>query len=265
MFGFAKNLREKVSAFHVSSWAMTFRWRNLAAAALLLALTAGCGAEEPASVVARDGGANTPADAALCVFQPCMCGALIGIRRCDGAGQLQSCECSAAPVAPADAAVVVMVGSCPTGRYAGNFEGTAGFLIAVGDVSGFDFFEEQPPLQITLSPASGDEFVVLGNGVMRGNANGTFPFEATIMGKLNCETKQFKATLVGSVQLVLDGIRNDFTGVMESTYDPHAQAFTAGTWTVTGSEADGGLDFGLTGNGSWSAEHERDAGTDAGR
>ncbi|HTU64106.1 MAG TPA: hypothetical protein VMF89_36825, partial [Polyangiales bacterium] len=119
---------------------------------------------------------------------------------------------------------------------------------------------ERPPLQITLSAAQGDEFAVSGNGVMRGNANSTFPFEATISGKLHCETKRFQATLVGSVQLVLDGVRNGFTGTMESSYDSEARAFTAGTWTVTGSEADGGFDLGLSGNGSWSARHAGDAG-----
>jgi hypothetical protein len=155
---------------------------------------------------------------------------------------------------------VVVVGNCPTGRYAGNFEGTAGFVLPTVDASGFDFFNDEPPLQIPLSAGSGDEFTVSGNGVMHGNANGTFPFDAKITGKLNCETKQFKATLVGSVALFIDEVRNDFTGTMESTYDPLAQAFTAGMWTVTGSEADGGLDLGLTGNGSWSAQHVSDAG-----
>lgn len=160
--------------------------------------------------------------------------------------------------------MVTIVGVCPTGRYAGNFKGTAGFIIPTTDVSGLDLFNDQPPLQITLSPPVGNEFVVVGDGTMRGNANATFPFVATIRGNLDCNTKQFKATLTGSVQLFLEGINNDFTGTMVSTYDTDTHSFTSGVWTVTGNGADGGADFGLTANGSWTAEHVNDAGTDAG-
>src|SRR5262245_49180551 len=71
--------------------------------------------------------------------------------------------------APLDAAVI-RVGICPTGSYEGNFEGEAGFLFALGAVSGLDLFDEQPPLKITLSPALGNEFAVSGNGVMHGTA-----------------------------------------------------------------------------------------------
>jgi hypothetical protein len=161
--------------------------------------------------------------------------------------------------------VVVVTGGCPIGRYIGNFKGTAGFIIPTADISGLELFNDMPPLQITLSPSTGgSEFEVVGDGVMRGNANGTFPFEATIKGSLDCGTRKFKAALSGSVQLFLEGIRNDFTGSMESSYDTTAHAFTDGSWTVMGNGADGGSDFGLTANGSWSAAHTKDAGADAG-
>ncbi|HEX6242240.1 MAG TPA: hypothetical protein VFZ61_15120, partial [Polyangiales bacterium] len=196
-----------------------------------------------------------PLDAAQCVAETCWCGAQTGMRRCDAFGRLNTCECPSAPVSGFEAGVTVIMGGCPTGRYAGNFKGTAGFIIPTADISGLEIFDDAPPLQITLSPGSGDsEFVVVGDGVMRGNANGTFPFEATIKGNLDCGTRKFKATLTGSVQLFLEGIRNDFTGSMESSYDTTANAFIDGTWTVMGSSADGGSDFGLTANGSWTAE-----------
>jgi hypothetical protein len=233
--------------------------------ALLVALVPACGAEEePVSGGLLDGGQSSLAmDAALCAPQACLCGSTAGTRRCDDAGQLGSCECAPDPVGTPDAAVV-FVGSCPTGRYTGNFKGTAGFLIPTTDISGLQLFNEEPPLQITLSHAGGSEFEVVGDGVMRGNANGTFPFEATIKGKLDCTTKRFKADLTGSVQLFLEGIRNDFTGSMESSYDSVAHAFTDGGWMVMGSGADGGTDFGLTANGSWNAEHAQDGGSDGG-
>jgi hypothetical protein len=153
-----------------------------------------------------------------------------------------------------------------TGLYTGNFEGEAGFFIAVGAVSGFDLFEETPPLQITLAnPAGASELgAVVGDGKMQGTADGLFPFEATIKGTLDCTTKQFKATLMGSVQLVLDGVLNHFTGTMTASYEGESQTFTNGMWTVTGSEADGGTDFGLTGMGTWTASYARDTAGDAG-
>lgn len=233
-------------------------------AALVLSST-GCGADPGAIAVrANDGGAaSAPLDAATsCLPESCACGSLTGVRRCDGAGQLGSCDCPTA--APGQDAAVRTVGACPSGRYAGNFEGEAGFLIAVGAVTGLDFFDEQPPLQITLSPPAGSELVAIGSGTMRGNANGAFPFEATITGMLDCYANKFTATLVGSVQLVLDGVLNNFTGTMEAAYDDATQTFTAGTWTVTGSDADGGFDLGLTGTGTWNAAFAGD-GLDAGR
>jgi hypothetical protein len=236
------------------------RWRI--GAVLLVGWATGCGADTGGTAAeAVDGGAvSVLLDAAVsCLPQSCACGSLTGVRSCDGAGQLGSCEC---PTVIQDAAVRT-VGACPSGRYAGNFEGAAGFFIAVGAVAGFDLFEEQPPLQIVLSPPAGSEFVAIGAGTMRGNANGAFPFEATITGMLDCEAQKFTASLVGSVQLVLDGVLNNFTGTMEATYDSDAQAFTAGTWMVTGSEADGGFDLGLTGTGTWSASLAQDA-SDAG-
>jgi hypothetical protein len=238
----------------------------LTAMALLVALATGCAAEDEATLAGPydSGAASMQPDAAFCAPEACSCGTLPGVRRCGSAGQLAGCECDAPSPVPPDAAVR-SVGICPAGRYAGNFEGTAGFIIPTADISGFELFDDKPPLQITLSPAVGDEFEVLGDGVMRGNANGTFPFEAMIKGKLDCNTKKFTATLTGSVQILLEGIRNDFMGTMESSYDTDARAFSAGKWTVTGSEADGGSDFGLTGNGSWSAAQERDGGSDAGR
>lgn len=238
----------------------------------MLALGQGCGADESGSPAqSTDGAGAGGLDAGACVPQSCACGTLSGVRSCSAAGALGSCECDAAaptfapPPVTYDASVSSS-GSCVTGLYTGNFEGEAGFFIAVGAVSGFDLFEEAPPLQITLATPEGASELgaVVGDGKMQGTADGLFPFEATIKGTLDCTTKQFKATLMGSVQLVLDGVLNHFTGTMTATYDGENQTFTNGMWMVTGSEADGGTDFGLTGTGSWMASYARDAAADAG-
>jgi hypothetical protein len=237
----------------------------------VLALGQACGADEGGSPVqAADGAGAGGRDAGACVSQSCSCGTLTGVRSCSAAGVLGSCECDAgAPIFASPLAYDASVsssGACVTGLYTGNFEGEAGFFIAVGAVSGFDLFEEAPPLQITLATPEGASELgaVVGDGKMRGTADGLFPFEATIKGMLDCTTKQFKATLMGSVQLVLDGVLNHFTGTMTATYDSQSQTFTNGTWTVTGSEADGGTDFGLTGTGTWMASYARDGAGDAG-
>lgn len=262
-----KKRRGKVTPVGVSSYdhmARSLSPRELTAAASLIAFATACGAEDsssPTGIGAWDGGApDSGLDAGMCMPQSCACPNGTGLQSCEANGKLSACQCPSL-ADPLDAAVVI-VGICPTGRYAGNFKGTAGFIIPTADITGLDFFNNQPPLQITLSPPKGgSEFTVSGDGVMRGNANGTFPFEATIKGDLDCNTKQFKATLSGSVQLFLEGIRNDFTGSMESSYDTDAQAFTAGTWKVMGNGSDGGTDFGLTANGTWMAMHAEDAGT----
>ncbi|HKO91367.1 MAG TPA: hypothetical protein VJU61_09455, partial [Polyangiaceae bacterium] len=100
----------------------------LAGVVSLGALAPACGAEEePITGSLLDaGGASLAMDAALCTPQVCQCGNTTGTRRCNDAGQLGNCECAPDPVATPDAAVV-FVGSCPTGRYTGNFKGTAGF------------------------------------------------------------------------------------------------------------------------------------------
>jgi hypothetical protein len=224
------------------------------------------GPDATSSGVLETGDAGLPVSdarpAAQCQDEPCSCVGAVGMRRCDASGQLGMCECP--DVRPIDAGAVT-VDSCPVGRYEGNFEGMAGFLIATGEVSGLSLFEDAPPLQITLSAPPGTaELEVTGDGIMHGNANGFFPFEARIKGKLDCTSKKFTATLSGSVQLVIDGIANEFTGTMESSYDANARAFKGGAWTVTGDDTNG-ADLGLTGSGTWDAEYRgADAGSDGG-
>lgn len=241
--------------------------RVLAIASLLLLSLAACGGTDPQNASAASEGDAAPpladAQVPVCQSQPCACVGAVGVRQCDILGQLGLCECPSAPQPPDAGAITV--DSCPIGRYEGNFEGTAGFLIPTTDVSGLNLFEEGPPLQITLSAPPGTaELEVSGDGVMHGNANGLFPFDAKIKGKLDCTTKKFTATLTGAVQIVIDGVANDFTGTMTSSYDTNARAFTTGMWTVTGDDSHG-ADLGLTGSGTWNADYRgADAGVDGG-
>lgn len=223
----------------------------------------GCGAEDADGTpgITQDAALTTP-DAASCAPSPCTCGSLLGTRSCSAAGALGECVC--APTSSTPDASVTFEGACSSGVYRGTFEGNAGFIITTTPVTGLDLTAGKPALELTLQEPANGEFISIGKGTMRGNANATFPFEATIDGQLDCRTKQFKATIVGSVQLFLDGIRNDFTGTMSSSYDTSTNALTDGMWTVMGSSADGGSDLGLTGNGKWNAKYSGDGVSDAG-
>jgi hypothetical protein len=245
-------------------------------ASFLAALAAfvGCAPSDlPDPVIGTQPGPT--ADAAIataaCTPGPCTCGAAQGYRTCADAGP--ACTCAAPLPVPTPPARID--GDCAEGQYVGNFEGAAGFVFPQSPVSGLgDWFDgAKPALSITLSKAAGgQEFQVLGDGAMHGNANGSFPFDATITGNLDCSTKLYSATIAGSVQLFLDGVRNQFTGTMNAQYDGQRHAFVNGQWTVTGTAEDGGLDFGLVGSGTWHAElladggagSSLDAGADAG-
>jgi hypothetical protein len=222
---------------------------------LHVALLAACSASNSATktedwpVASQDAG-----DSAECQegqIQPCPCGAESGYQTCSD-GAFGACEC---PIEPLDAGPYEEPSTCAPGRYEGTFDGWAGFLIASTPVSGIDF-SGMPALVLDLQePPPGAELFVVGNGFMKGNANGTFPFEANIQGQLDCSTQEFNGEVRGSVQLLVDGIDNQFTGTMTAKYDVEQQAFVEGIWTVQGTSADGGLDLGLTGNGVWNALH----------
>ena len=184
--------------------------------------------------------------------EDCTCGSDPGARICID-GDFQDCECDTGADDPKDDGNDLF-GDCLPGRYEGNFEGWAGFLIESTPVTGLDL-SGIPALVLNLEqPGGSSEFLEVGDGFMKGNANGTFPFEARIRGRLNCGELTFEGEIAGSVQLFVDGFDNPFTGTMTSKYDPAKHAFTEGKWKVTGTSGDAGVDFGLTGSGKWSAE-----------
>jgi len=224
-------------------------------AVLCASFAASCGQSDDVPPITTSTGADAATvsvDASACAPTPCSCGTSSGLTVCTDGG---AARCTCAPTLPPLPPIANTVGECAAGLYVGNFEGLAGFIISQAPVAGLDFAAGAVPLQIMLeSSTGGSEFAIVGNGLMRGNANGTFPFEARVTGELDCDKKRYTATLAGSVQLFLDGLDNAFTGTMVANYDAAKQALVDGAWMVTGINVDGGVDFGLTGSGSWHAE-----------
>jgi hypothetical protein len=192
-------------------------------------------------------------------LEDCDCPQGSGVRVCIDGG-FEACQCSE----PDDASAPQdPLSSCAPGHYEGTFEGWAGFVVATTPVTALDL-SGMPGLVLDVErPSGGGEFLEVGNGFMKGNANGTFPFEASIEGRLDCSKREFTGEVKGSVQLVFDGLDNPFTGTMTAKYDDTKLSFVEGKWEVKGAAADGGIDFGLVGSGSWSAAH-KDAAGDAG-
>lgn len=200
------------------------------------------------------------------------------------------CNCSSS--LPATGAVST-AGSCLPGRYEGNFTGLYFSGFSPGGIPvpvfGIDL-SGQPPLSLTLregqsSGGSGAEFTTytVSDGIVKGTADGIFPFEGTITGALDCSSKLFTGTFKGRYSLGLDiGTISDinqgfFEGPVTAVYDGTTHSFKPGTWDVLEVAGKGGAGAGagwgvaiakLGGNGDWSADYKgmgtSDAGVDGG-
>ncbi len=129
---------------------------------------------------------------------------------------------------------------CKPGRYEGEFFGYyfssytgATFPIPVWALGGLD---GKPGLAFTLNAnggglVEGQEFaeeLEISDGYVKGTADGLFPFEGKLTGKLNCKTKEFKATLKGgyAVLIGIPGVTTaNFEGPVYGRYDTKTSAF----------------------------------------
>lgn len=191
-----------------------------------------------------------------------------GSRSCYS-GYWLNCDCFSAPPPP-----VNVSGDCLPGRYIGNFIGLyfSGFNFAgiPIPVTGVDL-SGQPPLVLQLEEtvaSGGGEFPTyeVSEGYVKGTADGIFPFEATLTGSLDCQTKQFVGEMDGWYSLLLevgsDLNKGYFKGPVTATYDGTTHEFVFGKWDVlelkSGNPVPG---YGIVltklgGNGGWDAKHE---------
>ncbi len=182
-------------------------------------------------------------------------------RACVG-GYWYSCNCF-------DESSFDISGDCKPGRYEGDFWGfyTSSFTFVGVPIPVFSLSAtNEPGLAFTLhsngtGPVLGQEFaeeLEIRDGYVKGTADGLFPFEGKLTGKLDCKTKKFEAILDGGYCLIgCAGIgvnQADFEGPVVGYYDAATCSFAKSTWTLVEETPLQGPIFGFGGEGEWSAK-----------
>ncbi|MFT3922065.1 MAG: hypothetical protein QM778_05990 [Myxococcales bacterium] len=212
------------------------------AAASSAALLSACG-DSPATVVGGSQGSTGDGDdgsggGGECEGdgeEECSCDggdgeAGTGMRYCTG-GYWTSCSCESSGA---------IVGDCKPGYYEGEFFGYY-FSSYTGATSPIPVWalgglEGKPGLYFTLNsdgeePVPGQEFydeLTIQDGYVKGTADGLFPFEGKLTGKLDCRTLEFKATMTGGYAVLLNipGVSTaDFEGPVFGKYDVDTSSF----------------------------------------
>ena len=162
---------------------------------------------------------------------------------------------------------------CEAGHYVGSFKGMylspAAFEVFPVEIEAVDLidpFGVEPPLPgfefwleaseevVDCEPVPGEEFTFcpdfeVEGGVVRGQANALFPFEVELVGDLDCSAGVFRGILENGWYDAL-GVRYNFEGWMDSSYDAANAQFFDGTWAVTEPMSATGM---AGGDGTWYA------------
>jgi hypothetical protein len=174
----------------------------------------------------------------------------VGQRYCHQ-GAWQECGCFG------DLGDEAPLSDCKPGRYGGVFFGyyfssfTFGFApipVWAWNLSG------EPGLAFTLNASAdvdvpeGTEFVPeleISDGYVKGTADGLFPFEGTLTGKLDCRTKRFEATLSGGYALLVDLALNtaNFEGPVLGIYDSKTHSFPCQMGVSTYPDCEGSIEL----------------------
>lgn len=199
-------------------------------------------------------------------YEACNCANADGTTRestraCVG-GYWHGCSCF-------DESTLDLDGDCLPGRYEGDFWGfyTSSFTFVGVPIPVFSLSAtNEPGLAFTLHssgavPEPGQEFVEqleISDGYVKGTADGLFPFEGKLTGKLDCATKKFEAILDGGYCLIgCAGIgvnQADFEGPVVGYYDSANKEFAKSTWSLVEETPLQGVVFGFGGEGEWSAK-----------
>jgi hypothetical protein len=161
-----------------------------------------------------------------------------------------------------------LTGDCRPGRYEGDFWGyyNSSFTVVGVPIPVFALSATAAPgLAFTLNAVGevvepGAEFggtLEISDGYVKGTADGLFPFEGKLTGKLDCKTKKFEATLKGGYCLIgCVGVgvnQADFEGPVVGYYNSDAHAFAKSTWKLVEKTPLMGVLIGFGGEGEWSA------------
>jgi hypothetical protein len=146
------------------------------------------------------------------------------------------------------------LGTCKPGEYAGTFAGmyfSGSFLgiPAVVPITG--------TVSLRLESAASGEFLDIRDGRVEGTADtpvGPVPFEADLVGELDCTNNRLINTYLRNGQYTIEGgSPTFFEGPLEADYDRIANQFVNGTWTVSEATPENpGNVYG--GDGTWGAQ-----------
>jgi hypothetical protein len=221
---------------------------------------AGCSAESGVSPISSGaGGDRSEPPGSACpldnLTRECTCrhetGEDPGRQVCDTETGWSECECASVPgtVDPVDPGSTVTSpslnekpetfdwlrtvpsgGSCEPGHYEGAFDGSY--------VTGAAPFPVMGNLNFDLGASTNGEFFEVSGGHMMGSALVIFPFEAEIVGTLDCTNGTFDGFLQNAFYVDTSG-QNPMQGPFRAQYDKFNHAFINGVWSVTEEDAAG--------------------------
>jgi hypothetical protein len=148
---------------------------------------------------------------------------------------------------------------CKAGRYSGFFEG---YYISYLSPGVSQYITAKPTenssgLEFDLVKVPDGEFFEIRGGKLVGMTEtaAQVPFEADIVGTLDCTTGLFKAELANGYYAYLT-FSGRFEGEMIGQYNFESQSFESGTWSVRELDVDSGLPHEENGgDGTWTATY----------
>ena len=119
-------------------------------------------------------------------------------------------------------------GTCKAGHYQGDFVG----LFA----SSMTVFPAPIPVggnvDLTLKESANGEFFEIEGGKVSGVADLLFPYEADIVGRLNCTTRKLENAALKNGHYLVGVFLLPFEGPLTADYDTLTLSFVNGTWDV---------------------------------
>jgi hypothetical protein len=135
-------------------------------------------------------------------------------------------------------------GQCKPGRYIGDFTGMFSPSLTIFPLP----IPVAGTVDLTLSESQSGEFLEISDGHVSGLANNQFPYEADILGRVNCITRKLENGFMRNGWYDVGGVRYPFEGPVAADYDTLTYAFVNGIWDAKEPTPPYG------GNGTWNAK-----------
>jgi hypothetical protein len=143
---------------------------------------------------------------------------------------------------------------CKPGHYVGTYTCTirppAQYIALFGDAA--VTYKINGPVDLTLDKGQDGEFLTVSGGTLKSTAGGFLALDATVVGKLDCQTGTFTGTLEnGTVSIPPFPSGGSFSGPLAASFSPSGPALN-GNWTLIG-----GTTFqGTSCTGPWNATYQ---------